>query len=95
MKHYYKICLTAFSIFIIISCAESDSTTSSDNPGPIYQGPFYNEFLACDAGPDYTDDNAREMLSAYKELKHDENLLWSGVYAPKVIIIHMIMDGGN
>ena len=95
MKHYYKICLTAFSIFIIISCAESDSTTSSDNPGPIYQGPFYNEFLACDAGPDYTDDNAREMLSAYKELKHDENLLWSGVYAPKGDNNTYDMDGGN
>ena len=83
MKHYYATCLAIFSIIFIVGCSDTSSSTSPDNSGPIYQGPFYNEFLACNAGPDYSDVNAREMLSAYKELKHDENLLWSGVYAPK------------
>jgi hypothetical protein len=83
MKHFYATCLAIFSIIFIVGCSDTSSSTSPDNSGPIYQGPFYNEFLACNAGPDYSDDNAREMLSAYKELKHDENLLWSGVYAPK------------
>ena len=46
----YKYILSAFVIFFIVSCAQEDATVSGDT-GPIYKGPYYNEFLACNAGP--------------------------------------------
>ena len=79
-----KSLLTIFTIFFVISCSNSSNeNTSDDASGPIYQGPFYNEFLACSPGPDYSDENAREMLGAWKKLNHSPDLLWAGVYAPK------------
>ncbi|MDB2535321.1 hypothetical protein N9X70_04665 [Gammaproteobacteria bacterium] len=78
-----KTCIALFSIFVIVSCSKSNTSKSDDSTGPVYQGPFYNEFLACSPGPDYSDKMAREMLEAWKELKHSDDLLWAGVYAPK------------
>ena len=73
--------LSLLTLFFVIGCSQSDMTEGS-NEGPVYQGPFYNEFLACSPGPDYSDDNATEMLAEWKKLEHSEDLLWAGVYAP-------------
>jgi hypothetical protein len=79
-----KTFLAIFSIFFIIGCSNSSTDTDKDSAsGPIYMGPFYNEFIACTPGDNYSDENAREMLGAWKELDHSPDLLWGGVYAPK------------
>jgi|TARA_B100000768_G_scaffold45629_1_gene44468 hypothetical protein len=75
--------MSVISIIFIVSCADNTNTEVSSNEGPIHQGPYYNEFLACTSGADYSDENAREMLSAWQELSHSDDLLWAGVYAPK------------
>ena len=54
--------LSLLTLFFVIGCSQSDMTEGS-NEGPVYQGPFYNEFLACSPGSDYSDENAREMLA--------------------------------
>ena len=71
-----------YNIFCL-SCSNPSMKTLLISTGPVYQGPFYNEFLACSPGPDYSDENAREMLGAWKKLNHSPDLLWAGVYAPK------------
>ena len=46
----FKYTLSIFTLLFIVSCAKEESSVSNET-GPIYKGPFYNEFLACDAGP--------------------------------------------
>ena len=46
----FKYILSTFVILFIVSCAQEDAAVSGDT-GPIYKGPYYNEFLACNAGP--------------------------------------------
>ena len=76
----FKYILSAFVILFIVSCAQEDAAVSGDT-GPIYKGPYYNEFLACNAGPAF-DDGIQEMLSAWQELPSAAGLGWAGVYAP-------------
>ena len=76
----FKYILSAFVIIFIVSCAQEDTAVSGDT-GPIYKGPYYNEFLACNAGPAF-DDGIQEMLSAWQELPSAAGLGWAGVYAP-------------
>ena len=35
--------LSLLTLFFVIGCSQSDMTEGS-NEGPVYQGPFYNEF---------------------------------------------------
>ena len=76
----FKYILSTFVILFIVSCAQEDAAVSGDT-GPIYKGPYYNEFLACNAGPAF-DDGIQEMLSAWQELPSAAGLGWAGVYAP-------------
>ena len=48
----FKYILSAFVILFIVSCAQEDAVVSGET-GPIYKGPYYNEFLACNAGPEF------------------------------------------
>ena len=71
-----KTFLAIFSIFFIIGCSNSSTETDKDSAsGPIYMGPFYNEFIACTPGDNYSDENAREMMDKnseiYKDLQED------------------------
>ena len=76
----FKYILSAFLILFIVSCAQEDAAVSGET-GPIYKGPYYNEFLACNAGPEF-DDGIQEMLAAWQELPSAAGLGWAGVYAP-------------
>ena len=77
----FKYLLNTFAIIFIVSCANDDNSVSNET-GPIYKGPYYNEFLACNAGPAF-EDGIQEMLSAWQELTPAAGLGWAGVYAPK------------
>ena len=77
----YKYILSFFIVVLIASCAQEDAAVSSDS-GPIYKGPYYNEFLACNAGPAFQD-GIQEMLAAWQKLPAAKGLGWAGVYAPK------------
>ena len=81
IKNSYKI-LSVLSLAVLISCSGSDMSSSSSDEGPIYKGPYYNEFLMCNAGSDFTEENVSEMMTAYKELPVPDGLGWSGIYSP-------------
>ena len=76
----FKYTLSIFTLLFIVSCANEETSVSNET-GPIYKGPFYNEFLACNAGPKFEDD-IQEMLSEWQKLQPAAGLSWAGVYAP-------------
>ena len=65
----FKYTLSIFTLLFIVSCAKEETAVTNET-GPIYKGPFYNEFLACNAGPKFEDD-IQEMdekdLKAYNK----------------------------
>ena len=75
--------IVVLSVIFIVSCSMENESTAMTDQGPIYQGPFYNEFVACSPGPQFSQELVAEMLSAWDDLDKSENLLWAGIYAPK------------
>ena len=69
------------AIIFLVSCSDKDMSEDV-NTGAIHLGPYYNEFLACEAGPKYSKETITEMLSAWQELQVAEGLGWAGIYAP-------------
>ena len=81
-KKLFKL-LTLCSVFFIISCSDNtEMAEASNDQGPIHRGPYHIEFLECNAGPDYSMENAQSMLSDWKDLDHSEDLRWAGVHSP-------------
>jgi len=80
MKNFVKI-YSLFAIVFLVSCSDQNISEDTEK-GPIHLGPYYNEFLACEAGPKYSQETITEMLSAWQDLQVAEGLGWAGVYAP-------------
>ena len=70
-----------FGILFLVSCAENDVTETSEN-NETNKGPFYAQFLACQAGPDYSPDNLAKMIADFNQLNLSDDLMWVGGYAP-------------
>ena len=70
-----------FVLLVLISCSEM----SQNDVNPSWQDvgvSFYNEVLECNAGPKYSLESLNQMLSEYRDLVNDENLLGAWGYAP-------------
>ena len=65
----FKYILSTFLILFIVSCAQEDTAVSGDT-GPIYKGPYYNEFLACNAGPAFDDGIQKKALIMLLAIHH-------------------------
>ncbi len=75
--------LSMFSILvtlIIVGCSSDNMET--DSVAEYNSGPFYNEFMACRAGPDFSEENRDEMMSAWRDLSLSDDLMGSWGYAP-------------
>ena len=55
--------LTFGLALFLVSCSNSTEPVVEESQGPIYRGPYHIEFLACNAGPDYSSENAQKMLA--------------------------------
>jgi hypothetical protein len=75
--------LTIGLALFLVSCSNSTEPVVEESQGPIYRGPYHIEFLACNAGPDYSSENAQQMLAEWKDLDHSDDLRWAGVHAPE------------
>jgi hypothetical protein len=80
MKKITNIFSFTFILFLV-SCAENDVTETSEN-NETNNGPFYAQFLACQAGPDYSSDNLAKMIADFNQLNLSDDLMWVGGYAP-------------
>ena len=70
-----------FVLLGLISCSEM----SQNDVAPTWQDvgvSFYNEVLECNAGPKYSPESLKQMLSEYRDLVNDENILGAWGYAP-------------
>ena len=92
MKYFYKI-LSVFSLAILISCSGSDMSSSSNDEGPIYKGPYYNEFLVCNAGPNFTEENQKFEIGKAVVLEKGTDvsifatghLVWPSIEASRIL----------
>ena len=80
MKNINKIFSLVFILFLA-SCADNEMTETSETNEPNV-GPFYAEFLACKAGPDFNQENVAKMIADFNQLNISEGVTWVGGYAP-------------
>jgi hypothetical protein len=71
--------LPVFLTFFLVSCS---SEYSSDGGLDLSKRTFYNEFMACTAGPDYSPTSMTEMIADWHKLISTEDLMGAWGYAP-------------
>lgn len=70
-----------FSLFILMNL--SCSTVNAEPADASWEaGHFYNEFLACTAGPDYSKEDMDVMIAEFNTLNLSNEITWIGGYAP-------------
>ena len=77
MNIIQKSLLSIFSIIFIASC--SNSMDDADAQQTVY----FNQFIPCKAGPDYSAETMKAFVAEWNELVavYDE-MVWAGGYAP-------------
>ena len=77
MKYMFKKTFLAMPLLILISCSNNN-----ENNAPVYNEVgqiFYNEFMQCKTGPDYTLDSSEAMMVEWRELGPSKDLLGENV----------------
>ena len=69
--------LSFFAVFFIVSC--SNSMDDAD----VQQSVYFNQFIPCQAGPDYSAETMENFVAEWSELVavYDE-MVWAGGYEP-------------
>ena len=70
-----------FFLLLLVSCAENEVVETNETEESNV-GPFYAEFLACTAGPDFSQENVASMVASFNELNISESVWWVGGYVP-------------
>ena len=70
-----------FFILLLVSCADNEVVETNETEESNI-GPFYAEFLACTAGPDFSQENVASMVASFNELNISESVWWVGGYVP-------------
>tara|TARA_Y100001970_G_scaffold71846_1_gene91223 strand:- start:1166 stop:2002 length:837 start_codon:yes stop_codon:yes gene_type:complete len=88
MKIKFKSVLAAVPLLLMISCSDQaekmDSkteTVESDITWDATNYIFYNEFLQCSSGQDYSQDALDEMVKAWRDLELPKSMLGSWGYS--------------
>ena len=69
--------LSIFAIIFITSCSDSM------DDGDVQQTVFFNQFIPCTAGPDYSEDNMRKFVADWNVLVAEyDQMVWAGGLAP-------------
>jgi hypothetical protein len=79
-KTKYISMFTVLASLIIAGCSTDNMDT--ETVAEYNSGPFYNEFMACKTGPDFSMDKRDEMMSAWRDLSVSDDLMGSWGYAP-------------
>ena len=79
-KTKYISMFTVLASLIIAGCSTDNMDTETE--AEYNSGPFYNEFMACKTGPDFSMDKRDEMMSAWRDLSVSDDLMGSWGYAP-------------
>ena len=80
MKYMFKKTFLAMPLLILISCSNNN-----ENNAPVYNEVgqiFYNEFMQCKTGPDYTLDSSKAMMEEWRALGPSKDLLGAWLYQP-------------
>ena len=77
MNLFSKSLLSIFALIFVVSCS------NSMDDGDVQQSVYFNQFIPCKAGPDYSAETMENFVSEWNELVavYDE-MVWAGGYAP-------------
>ncbi len=82
-KFKYSSMFAFTTVFLMTAC----SNGSMDQPEAVTEVAdvtYYNQFLPCTPGPDYSPENMRQMIVEWNSLEvMSDDLVWAGGYAPK------------
>ena len=76
------------ALFIASCSNEKAVESSSDSAGG---GKAYAEFMACTAGPDFSAENAMQMIADWQKLITADSLLGAWGYVPAVSYTHLTL----
>lgn len=82
-KIKYTSLFSITAMLIIAGCSDNsmDQEGASADSAPVT---YYNQFMPCTAGPDYSPESMRKMIAEWNELEDmSDDLVWAGGYASK------------
>tara|TARA_B110000495_G_scaffold193433_1_gene198582 strand:- start:311 stop:1096 length:786 start_codon:yes stop_codon:yes gene_type:complete len=83
MKTFIKLLVPLTVILCLLGCDnKSTDAVMKSNNGNAIETHFYNEFLACNAGPDYSEANLKKEIAEFNTLNLSDEIYWIGGYAP-------------
>jgi len=68
-----------FTLFFVISCSQENTTVGEDD---LSSRTYFNEFMPCQAGPDYSPENMAKMIADWQPLITADQLIGVWGYAP-------------
>jgi len=71
----------ALTAILFVTACSNDSMEQVEAETDVS---FYNQFVPCTPGPDYSSENMRQMIVEWNALEvMSDDLVWAGGYAPK------------
>lgn len=77
-----KIFTLILATFVIASCSNNATDSSTEVTFDLVGVDFYNEFFPCEGGADYTPENVTKMMQAWRSQNISDDLLGAWGYAP-------------
>ena len=68
-----------FILLFVISCSQENTTVGEDD---LSSRTYFNEFMPCQAGPDYSAENMAKMIADWQPLITADQLIGVWGYAP-------------
>ena len=79
MKNFLTLSL---GLLLIVSCGQSSTSSDNSVSYDIVGVNFYNEFIPCVPGSDFTQENVDSMMQGWRSLNISDDLLGAWGYVP-------------
>ena len=81
-----------FILLFVISCSQENTTLEEND---LSSRTYFNEFMPCQAGPDYSAENMAKMIADWQPLITADELMGVWGYAPAQKKIFTLIPAGG